>query len=182
MASTSCKILTFTVTVGGVAYKAKVSDSTVSLVLPYGSALNALAPVIEISTGATVSPASAVATDFSAGPVTYTVTAEDTTTTKKYKVSVTTAKDKTIVGVHNMNTAGWFNTRCVIGNLSGYAAGGIKIDMGGFKPKYVIGVQVDKGNVGYFDLNTMRLRVYSAAGTEATADANCEFSLFLLGE
>lgn len=182
MASTSCKILTFTVSVGGIAYKAKVSDNAVALTLPYGTAVNALKPVVEISTGATVSPASAAATDFSAGPVTYTVTAEDGTTTKKYKVSVTVATDKTVVGVHNMRVPGWSNTRCVVGNLGAYAAGGIKLDLGNFKPKYVIGVQVDKGKIGYFDLNTMRLRVYTGAGTETTADATCEFSVFLMGE
>jgi len=53
---------------------------TVTVVMPYGAALDALSPTITVSTGATVSPLSGAAVDFSQGPVEYTVTAQDGTT------------------------------------------------------------------------------------------------------
>lgn len=46
--------------------------------------LAALVPTVTVSENATVTPASGTATDFSQGPVTYTVTAQDGTTTATY--------------------------------------------------------------------------------------------------
>jgi len=60
---------------------------TVSLEVPYGTDVSALAPTIELSDGATIAPISGVARDFSK-PVTYTVTAEDGTTIQDWMVSV----------------------------------------------------------------------------------------------
>lgn len=183
MASTACNILTFKIPVNGKAYAGTISgNGNIMVKVPYGTSLASLAPVIEISTGATVSPASAATTDFSAGPVTYTVTAEDGTTTKVYKATVTVMPDATVLGVYTSRIPGWSNTRSVIGNLGNYVAGGITLNLGNFKPKGVIGLQVDKGNVGYFDLNTMTLKVYKSAGVEATADVSVEFSVVLMGE
>ncbi|MDM9632850.1 hypothetical protein, partial [Robiginitalea aurantiaca] len=51
--------------------------------------LATLSPVITLSDGAQVSPASEIPTDFSAGPVNYLVTAEDGATTQSWTVSVT---------------------------------------------------------------------------------------------
>lgn len=53
-----------------------------------GVDVTSLAPTIEVSAGATVTPASGVAQDFT-NPVTYTVVSEDYATTKTYTVSVT---------------------------------------------------------------------------------------------
>ncbi|RAI97544.1 uncharacterized protein DUF5018 [Chitinophaga skermanii] len=52
------------------------ADKTIKYELPEGTDLTKLAPEVQISEGATVSPASKVVTDFT-NPVPYTVTAED---------------------------------------------------------------------------------------------------------
>ncbi|MCP4123136.1 MAG: hypothetical protein GY751_15390 [Bacteroidetes bacterium] len=62
-------------------------EGTISVILPQ-SADEQLAPTITISNLAAVSPASLAEADFSSGPVTYTVTAEDGTT-KNYSIQVT---------------------------------------------------------------------------------------------
>ncbi|WP_425392096.1 BspA family leucine-rich repeat surface protein [Ekhidna sp.] len=54
-------------------------NHTVNLSMPSGTDLSALTPTIEVSTNATIAPASGVAQDFTS-PVTYTVTAENTAT------------------------------------------------------------------------------------------------------
>ena len=62
--------------------------ATVTSVVSYQTeSLNGLVPTIAISDYATIAPASGVAQDFSS-PVTYTVTAEDGTTTKEWTVNV----------------------------------------------------------------------------------------------
>jgi len=65
---------------------------TVALTVPYGTVVTALVPTITM-TGASVSPASGVAHDFTT-PVTYTVTASDSTT-QAYIVTVTVAPSTT---------------------------------------------------------------------------------------
>jgi hypothetical protein len=59
---------------------------TVALTVPYGTPVTALIPTIVVSAAAHVDPHTAVAADFTS-PVTYTVTAEDTTT-QAYVVTV----------------------------------------------------------------------------------------------
>ena len=92
------KILSFAVAVAG-EFKEGIIDEanhTVSLTLPAGTSVQALAPVIAVSAKATVSPASGTVRDFTA-PVTYTVTAEDGSV-QAYTVTVSsgsTAADKT---------------------------------------------------------------------------------------
>ena len=62
--------------------------ATVTSLVSYSTeSLNGLVPTIAISDYATIAPASGVAQDFT-GPVTYTVTAEDGTTTKEWTVNV----------------------------------------------------------------------------------------------
>ena len=61
---------------------------TIALTVPFGTNVSALVPMI-FTTGASVSPASGAAHDFSS-PVTYTVTAADAST-QKYTVTVTVA-------------------------------------------------------------------------------------------
>jgi hypothetical protein len=57
-------------------------------VVPLGTSLNGLAPVIEVPDGASVEPASGEPRDFSSGPVTYTVTAANGAE-KEYTVNIT---------------------------------------------------------------------------------------------
>jgi hypothetical protein len=64
------------------------STHTIAVTVPYGSSRSALTPII-VHTGASVSPASGTAQNFTS-PVTYTVTAADGTT-QAYQVTVTVA-------------------------------------------------------------------------------------------
>lgn len=68
---------------------------TINFNMVKGSDVAALSPVITVATGASVSPLSGVAQNFT-NPVTYTVTAADGTTTKQFTASVTFV-DETIV-------------------------------------------------------------------------------------
>ncbi len=76
---------------------ATISDDAISVALPYGTDVTALSPTIAVSDKATVFPASGVAQDFT-NPVTYTVTAEDSTT-KTYTVTVTLSENPDIAAV-----------------------------------------------------------------------------------
>ncbi len=64
---------------------------TIDIEVANGTDLAALAPVITVSDGASVNPASGEITDFSVGAIPYTVTAEDLTTTQNWEVTVTEA-------------------------------------------------------------------------------------------
>jgi hypothetical protein len=83
------QILAFAVTVGGQTVQGTIDQTahTIAITLPAGTAKTALAPAITLSGGATVSPVSGAAQDFT-NPVKYTVTAENGTT-QDYTVTVT---------------------------------------------------------------------------------------------
>lgn len=87
---TGCNIEDFSIGVGDVTISTGGEANTVSIILPAGTQNGTFTPTIEVSDGATVSPASGVAQNFSA-PVTYTVTAESGAT-KTYSVIVTVNK------------------------------------------------------------------------------------------
>ena len=70
------------------------NSHTVSLTVPFGTNVTALVPTIAISDGASISPNNNAAQNFS-GSVTYTVTAQDTST-QNYKVTVTVLPDPNI--------------------------------------------------------------------------------------
>ncbi len=85
--------------------EATFGPNTINIEVGNGIDLTALAPTIVLSDGATVVPASGDLVDFSEGPVTYTVTAEDETTTQDWTVTVneaalvdTTAPTITLLG------------------------------------------------------------------------------------
>ncbi len=86
--SSAAEILSFLVDnqVGSTAINASLA--TIEVLMPYGTSVVSLAPTIQVSPGATVSPASGVATDFTT-PVEYTVTAEDGDTQKVWTVTIT---------------------------------------------------------------------------------------------
>jgi len=90
VASTEANILTFTLAEQTTDATINATDHTVSIEVVNGTAVTALVPTITVSAGATVSPASGVAHDFTSA-VTYTVTAEDGTTTQDWVVTVTVA-------------------------------------------------------------------------------------------
>lgn len=77
------------------AVTANISGTNITATVPTGTDVTSLAPEIEVSAGATVSPASNVARDFSS-PVQYTVTAADGSTqvyTVTVSVNESSAKD-----------------------------------------------------------------------------------------
>jgi hypothetical protein len=84
--SKACDITAFTA--GGEAWS--ISGTNITKTFPNGTDVTALTPTITVSEGATVSPASGAAQNFSQD-VTYTVTAEDGTTTKTYTAKATVA-------------------------------------------------------------------------------------------
>lgn len=73
-----------------------VSGNAITVTLPAGTDVTALAPVIQISDKATVSPASGTVQDFT-NPVEYTVTAEDGTV-QIYNVTVNTEEKLPLAG------------------------------------------------------------------------------------
>ena len=88
--STEAEITSFKV--GDVKANIEQSTGKITLKVENSVALNKIKPEIEISKGASISPASLEEKDFTASdvdPVKYTVTAEDKHTTKVYNVSIT---------------------------------------------------------------------------------------------
>lgn len=69
-----------------------ITDSAIAVTVPKDTDVTSLAPTIVVSEGATVSPASGTAKDFT-NPVTYTVTAANETTTKDFTVTVTVSAE-----------------------------------------------------------------------------------------
>ena len=84
--SQEAKIKTASLT-GADSVRINTVTSVVTLYLPYGSDIKALAPTFTISDKATLSPKSGTVHDFTS-PVTYTVTAEDGLATTAYQVKV----------------------------------------------------------------------------------------------
>ncbi|MDR1155199.1 MAG: DUF5018 domain-containing protein [Bacteroidales bacterium] len=86
--SNACDLVTFTVS--GESWT--IDGTSITHTYPNGADVTALAPTITVSPGATVSPASGAAQDFSAAAgVTYWVTAEDGSTKKQYTAKATVA-------------------------------------------------------------------------------------------
>lgn len=85
--SSAAEILSFVVPEQVVAAQINSAEGTVELGMPGGADVSALTPTIQISDGAMIDPESGVPQDFSSD-VTYTVTAEDNSTTKVWTVSV----------------------------------------------------------------------------------------------
>jgi hypothetical protein len=84
--SDECDIVAFAV--NGEEYDINATTNVITHTYPAGTDVTALAPTITLSEGATVSPASGVARDFSTD-VSYWVTAADGSTKKQYTVKVT---------------------------------------------------------------------------------------------
>lgn len=86
--SNACDITSFKI--GDVA--GTITDTAIAVEVAHGTDVTALTPTIVVSTGATVSPASGVAKDFT-NAVSYVVTAANGTSTKTYTVTVTVASE-----------------------------------------------------------------------------------------
>ena len=95
MASNTAKVITaFDFASPSVTGSINETDHTVTLTVPYGTAVTVLTPTI-IYTGSSISPASGAVQDFTS-PVTYTVIADDAST-QDYMVTVTVASPLTII-------------------------------------------------------------------------------------
>ncbi|MCH5329000.1 MAG: SUMF1/EgtB/PvdO family nonheme iron enzyme, partial [Coprobacter sp.] len=68
-----------------------INSTIITVVMPAGTDLTNLTPILELSEGATCTPGNLVAQDFT-NPVVYTVTSADGTVTKTYTVVVTLEK------------------------------------------------------------------------------------------
>ncbi|GGF72279.1 hypothetical protein GCM10011397_13930 [Wenyingzhuangia marina] len=89
--STLATITDFTLSIDGLSADDIVYDlgTNITVAVPYGTSLIGVVPNITLSNGATISPASGEEITFVDGePTTFTVTAEDGTTTKEYTVTV----------------------------------------------------------------------------------------------
>lgn len=129
--------------------------------------------------GVAVTSATAFLHDFSdARPLTIVVTQDASSNTYKLTV-VDGILDSSVATIARV---GWFAARCFTGDLDAYSAGGIALPLGNFKPRFVINVQVTDGFIGEYDIATQKLKVYSAAGTEASAGAlgNSHFNVILM--
>lgn len=86
--SYKAEILTFTLTEQVSAATIDVSGNTIAITVASGTNVTALKPVITVSEGATITPESGTAVDFTQ-PVTYTVTSQNKTDKKVWTVTVT---------------------------------------------------------------------------------------------
>ena len=102
----------------------------------------------------------------SSGVITLTSTV-DTATTYTLTVTKGSFDELQETSVTTMAKVGWFSARFVTGDLDAYAAGGITIPLGSFKPKYVVSVQISDGFTGEFIISSGKLKVYKV-GVEAT--------------
>jgi hypothetical protein len=73
-----------------------ISGATITMSVPYGTDISNLSPTITVSEGATLTPASGLARDFTS-TVGYTVTAEDGKTTSSYSVTISALDPDTVV-------------------------------------------------------------------------------------
>lgn len=193
MATSDCKILSLTLSYNNQSFAGEINESkrTIVVKVPYGTPLyttdesgaevGVLGLTVTASKGATSTPGTGALISYK-NSVRLSVVAADGQTNQAYTLTVKVLPDATPVGMHKFRQVGWSNLRYVTGNLGAYETGGIPLALGNFKPKVVIGVQVDKGKIGFYDLNTNRLRVYNSAGTETSADETCEFTIVLMGE
>ena len=85
---------------------AKRVGNNITTVAKYGTDIRNLAPAFGLSKGATIDPVSEMKQDFSKGPVTYKVTAQDGTTTKDYTVTVTVAEPAKKIEITKIVLAG----------------------------------------------------------------------------
>lgn len=105
-----------TMTLNGSA--AAFSGNNITLTLPFGSSVTALAPTYTLAAGATANKASGSTQNFSS-PVTYTVTSSDTLVTRTYTVSAVVLPDPATALVGH-----WISGPANLADTSGFTAPG----------------------------------------------------------
>ena len=89
--------------------EASIDGENIVAEVPFGTDVSALVPTIIISEGASIDPASGMATDFT-NPVTYTVTAEDGSQAK-YLVAIMVEKaEHVFIGTWGVEKIDYYNT------------------------------------------------------------------------
>lgn len=174
--STACDITAFSVTIDSVSYSGAISGLNITVRVPKGTALTALTPTISISANATIEPSSGTAKDFTS-PVVYTVTAEDTFTTKQYVVSVLANLENAVVS-YKPRITGWAGVRVVSGDIDSYETGGVDLGLD-FVPRFAISVMIDGPYTGYFDVATKKLKVYNSSG-EVSSLTDVKYTIVLM--
>ena len=175
--SSACNITSFSVTVGSTTYTGSISGLNITVRVPVGTTVTALTPTIVASENASVNPASNVAKDFS-NPVTYTVTAEDTHTTKTYVASVVADLVNASVS-YKPRITGWAGVRVVTGDIDAYSAGGVDIGID-FVPRFAISVSIDGPYTGFYDIATRKLKVYGSSGEASSLPADTKYVVVLM--
>ncbi len=109
-ANTACDITSFGTDVAG-SMAVITPSGTVDWYLPYGTDMTTLAPNLTLSSGATSVPVIGTTRDFTL-PQTYTITAQDGSTTKDYTVTPTVSQESALVwnttnGDWDSLTANW---------------------------------------------------------------------------
>ena len=179
--SNACNITAFSITVDGTAYSGTIdnSEGLVSVRVPKGTDLTALTPTITVSENATIDPASGTEEDFS-DSVSYTVTAEDTTTTKTYTV-VVIPDIGSASGLYKPRVPGWSAVRVISGDIDSYSQGGIDIGLGNFVPRFAISVMVDGPFTGFYDVGAKKLKIFDSSGEASSVPVDTKYVVVLMG-
>ncbi|HYX05793.1 MAG TPA: T9SS type A sorting domain-containing protein, partial [Bacteroidales bacterium] len=154
---TSADILSFTIPDSTENVTIDPVNHTINVQLYYGVQLTGLVPEITTSIGATVDPASGVAQTFSeTTPVTYTVTAEDGTTTQTWDVTVS-------FGANDTEAPAFRTPFPIIKNIG--------------SSSFDIAVQLDEPSVVYYIVDTVTaagpsIAEIMAAGNSFDVDAD----------
>jgi hypothetical protein len=146
-----------------------INGTTIALTVPFGTAVTALVPTVTI-TGSSVSPASGVAGNFTT-PVTYTVTAADSTT-QDYTVTITIATDTTCSTVANATTYNAYPTCGVATCNSGYTlSNGACVASGGGG-----GMPAGWSNLPITPTSGFKVTINSGASTTVNRIVNLNFN------
>lgn len=105
--------------------------------------------------------------DLSSSGVVHLTSTVDTATEYTLTITKGTFDEIQETKMSSITNFGWSGARAFEGDLDAYAAGGLAIPLGTFKPKYIVNIQISGGFTGEFIISSGKLKVYKA-GVEAT--------------
>lgn len=120
----------------------------------------------------------------SSATIVVTATADESDT-KSYSLTVTKGTWDGVLesGVVQITKMGWFAAREFNGDLDTYAAGGLAVPLGSFKPKHVINIMITGGFTGEWDFTNKKLKVYKGGSEATTAQlrtAEAKYTMILM--
>ncbi|MCX6880062.1 MAG: autotransporter-associated beta strand repeat-containing protein [Verrucomicrobia bacterium] len=144
-----------------------IAGTSISMTVPCGTDVTALAPTYSVSPGATGAPPSGTTRNFTS-PQSYTVTAADGITTKNYTVTVTLAATSSVTYAGLAHTALGNATLCVessklvVANLGSSGNDGVEVAM----PANAVGweAQLDPIDEDAQDDSFLRMQILGTAG------------------